>query len=532
MRLRGVVGTSIAILVLAAGRYGIAGGAPDSSFWQVITPSTFSSNGTIVVATSDIGANAVVDVYPADDPSQACVVDVATANQLVLPTSATAPCGKLVGKLLDGSIAGLAYKVHGKSQISLLHLAVTSVRDPATHAELGEKKLDLKAISAKADCYLVLPDIVALKGCNNPEVPDNNSAAFAALKQALKRGDKPFLIANVSDADSVAGTWQRVPITLKKPDETGDQDGAATDFVDRCKAAIKAARGRLDNRYVVCADVYAGRQSLLVSDCDDKADECKAGGENVRTNRAFTVFAWTDKGNTPKVTLDGIAGSSSGIYEKPASENNKGTPPTGEKPTVWEFGARKAGQAKLAVIASKSKEGGGTTEVARIDYPFTVEDVFNILPRLGLGFSYQPSGAVVGITSTNDGQRYSTLTRGPGTFNLEILAGMSYMLTPIRQNSHDFSAGLGLRVGLASLNGDPKLLTSVMGGLEIGFGVDIAIGLYMGVARNDAPDNNYEVGKLIPPMVNGIPTHMVARQSFALVIDFMPSVSKSMGLAK
>ena len=73
-------------------------------------------------------------------------------------------------------------------------------------------------------------------------------------------------------------------------------------------------------------------------------------------------------------------------------------------------------------------------------------------------------------------------------------------------------------------------MSSIAVGVEVAFGPEISLGLFLGVARHEVPESGYEPGRMIPATINSVPTEMSLTGMTSLVLNFTPGVSKSLGV--
>lgn len=472
---------------------------------------------------------------------QACRVTVTGgAIQLAAPAG-NAACAELLASFFDGSLPELALGANGSTTYGLVALDLLGYQGQSASVTIatagGVTSITISSHvtldTADSRCFVFLEDwyqgSCARSGSDN-KVSFADATVVAALQARLGGGKKATLYARVIDTGA-KGVRRRLSFTGGAPG--GAPPPAPPDPLhDRCTAAVPAVGS---TGYHVCVDAYPTRQSIVVLECGATNDTCETAGDLVRTNRSFYVSVWTDDDIVPRISLDGTIGTSSGIYQGPPPAAAGAAPPLATPKTTWTFGPRRAGIAKLVVTGTRlDKAGTAVGEVARLEYSFTVQDRYRLAIRLGLSLSWQPWARTVGFLSTADGQRYVGITEGGehGLIRTEVVTGFTYFVTPVQDGSLDLSLGLGLRLGLLSVATEVKPLSSIMGGVELAIGPDLAIGAYAGAARYDKPDAGFEPGRLVPAGVDRIPTHLAVTPSFAIVLNFTPGVTKSLGVSK
>jgi hypothetical protein len=509
------------------------------------------------VMIEDVGKDSVVDLYPigatTDARAQkACKLRLDDQRLALSTAHAFAGSETTCAALLAGFFAGdpkeIAISAADKTPYAVLALKVPTYQGRASNVEVdttGTAKLP-EAIHVNdkiTDCLLFIGTWQRATCTAGSTISFVDPNTTAVLQAALARGDKLWLYINVVDADSVQGAWRRIPVRLEG---MGDEHKPERDdLVERCMGTVPSKPPR--HTYFVCVDAYPDRRNTAVMSCVS-GTKCTQVGETVDTNHSFVVNVWTGSEYAVSITLGGTPGASPGIYDssapaKPAGvdafdgdRKSKREPLQMEPPTLTKtFGARKPGPAKLVVSVVKRKDSAlGTAEVAPVEYPFNVLDLYHVVVRLGLALAWQPWARSVGILATPDGQRYAAVIEGDanGLYRTEVSAGFTYFPWPIHQDSLDVRVGIGLRLGILSIGPDTKTLTSAIVGPELAIGTDLSIGLFAGVARHDAANTGFEPGKLVAPAVNSIPTHMTATGEFAITLNFTPGISKAIGVIK
>lgn len=507
-------------------------------------------------------ASGKVDVYPLDSTAESraantCRLDVtASKTTIPLPSPSGAPeaCQKFAAAVQRGEAAKYAVSPAGGLTYAILEIApppakigdlptdVVVKRTAGDAPDWSTAKLPAYAVPAGAppECHLLLGkwyDIPCSGGTIQPR-----AAQKKAIEDAFDQGKALTLYARVATAAAPAGEWRAFPFTLAaKADKTSPSPPS---LIDRCDgAAVKSASSATEPFYFICVDAFVDRRGVVALECDPKGSagkpECHAVGDVVRVRRGFTVQAWYAPGTFADISFGGAAGSDAPIFDP--SKVAAGLPAVGPvaaaaadyQLTARTYGPRKAGTpAKLSVSVQRTKkEDGSLADYFKVEQEFTVEAYYRGVIRLGFGYTYMPWARMVGIQTTRTGQRYAAVTQS-GLSDYELVAGFSYFLCDMPGNDIKPCGALGARVGVLGANATVKVATSLMAGAEIAVGTDLSLGLYGGVHTHDFPDAAYTPGKLVRADVTKVETHFGLTPAFGLVVNFTPSVLKSVGLSQ
>jgi hypothetical protein len=508
-------------------------------------------------------AGGTVDVYPLDSTPETraantCRLPVSSGSQVDIdlpkPAGEGEACQSLAAKLLRAEAVKYAVSPTGSPTYAILEFAPPATKLGELSTDITVARIDQHAIGSVVNlpayatpigapgadpfCHVLLGQwyhVKCDKGVLNLDAP-----LPAAIESAWDQGKAPTLYANVATAAAPGGEWRAFPLIVK-PKDGGKDPGS---LAERChKVAQEVKSASTDPSYYVCVDAFPDKRGMVTLECDPKVADgkppCRPAGDVVRVGRGFTVQAWYAAGTVADISFGGAAGSDAPVYDpnKPAAKAEKPSIAAETargadyKITARTFGPRKAGTAaKLSVSVQRMKKEDGTlSDYFKVEQEFTLEAYYRGAIRLGFGYTYMPWARTVGIQTARNGQKYAAVTQD-GLSDYELVAGFSYFFCDMPDNQIKLCAAMGARLGVLGVNAAVKVATSLMAGPEIAIGRDFSVGAYGGVHTHEYPDAAFTPGKLVRADVIKTETHFGLTPAFGLVVNFTPSVLKSVGL--
>jgi len=532
----------------------------DSAATRVVSFDELSSKSVVIKFENH--ASGPLELYSLKgttaDRVNPCVLTGTNASTLTLDWSKELSpiCRSVLAPLESGSETKLALSEPGKIAYAILSYtpppaykgaAVAFSVDIPAGGLSSFRALPIPAAVSVVDndCYVLLDQPRKTSCAQQKLQPDDHLGPAIAAK--LSAGDPVSLVMKVRDATTVDGDWRTFSITPKTPAPTSPDPPAsqrpAAPLRQRCLSLALSESWDHDG-YLVCVDAFKEQRGLVTLACP-KGGGCTEVGEVVRVNRDFRILVWRDSGLPAAITLAGTPGTTSLIYVQSdlGGANKANAERAAEDRNLPKdrgfFGPRRSGAAKLTVLAQRekpAKEGEEPTlvTVASVEHTFGVETYYRSAVRLGLGFTWLPTAERVGVRTTSDGQRYTAVVEGQdhGLFAVELTAGWSWLTCDMGENEFKLCAGLGARLGMLSFDSDsPKPLSSFMLGAEAAIGVDLALGIFGGIARHDAPDAGYEAGRRLAP-TDEIKTHLAIVPAVGIVANFTPGFLKAAGIVQ
>lgn len=504
--------------------------------------------GSIVLEFTDYDRGEI-DLYQPSTPAEArgtqsCRLTVVNSKVTLAKATLGEPCRTLLAPLWKGEVLKLAVRVTSREPdiVSLRHAVIeydpprdyqgpakaTTIELPrdAEDAPDWQKPAIPKPVTLMSnECYVHLDRWRKLTCDSKTRVvtPDPTTANMLAAR--WHRGGNVELIARVTDAES-EDAWRAFQFKLAAREEA-KVPAPPTTLEERCKENWSADYSKTKLFYLICVDATMARRGVSTLSCK-KQDRttCRVQDNVFDSGRDFIVVVWTDKGARPHVVLGGIAGKSE-LYDPSNKGIGQSLVPETEVLHISPFSSRKAGTLKLTVTVPT----GGEPIKEELDY--TIRASYRAAIRLGLGISWAPWARKVGIRTAANGQRYAAVVSGAddGLVENELVAGYSFFLKKVKQDSLDVSMAIGLRLGVVDIDSGAGWFRSLMVGPELAIGQDFAIGIFGGIRRVDLPDAGYEPGRLLGPDVGSIPTHVGVTPAFGVVLNFTPGFLDSFGKA-